>query len=305
VGAGKVFIGSSSNDHAIFALNATTTNSKGQLIWKYTLDYGSDVTVSPAFYNNVVYFTHYSGKAYALNADASPNNYTENQPGCKIWSQTVGGYYVGSYSPAVADARVLASDGSSSVYCLDRISDAIVWITKLGNAPYEPIVADGRVFVADYYAVHCIGDYYSPVTYYYTVTPPGAGGRSFNIKLEIANATPSQTINTQLLVSLKKINYTAIGIDGTKGMSNITVPDEMLGGPYTVRINGGLASPNPIVVDNGTHSTIYFTYDQSINNIEITGTTAVPEFPSTMPALILIVMTFIAVALAKKKLHKN
>lgn len=62
VADGKLFIGSSYTDHSVFALNATTTASNGQLIWKYTLDYGAAVDGTPAYYNGAVYFTHYGGK---------------------------------------------------------------------------------------------------------------------------------------------------------------------------------------------------------------------------------------------------
>jgi outer membrane protein assembly factor BamB len=303
VGDGKVFIGSYSTDRAVFALNATTTNPNGQLIWKYTLDQGYQVDSTPAYYNGVVYFTSYNGKVYALNANASPGSYTENQPGCKIWSQTIGGS-PGGNSPAIADGKLLASDGNNEVYCLNATDGHVIWSSLFAQAPGEPVVADGNVFVVDYYYLHCIGDYYPPITYYYTVTPPGAGGNSFNIKLVVANATPSQTIETGLLVSLKKLSYNVTGIDGTMGMSNITLPDNMLGGQYTVRVNGGLI-PSPTVVDDGNYSSIYFTYFQSLNSIEITGTTVVAEFTPIILAPILVAMTLITVLLAKRKTQEE
>lgn len=56
---------------------------------------------------------------------------------------------------------------------------------------------------------------------------------------------------------------------------------EMLGGPYTVTVDG--ASPaTRIDNDNGTHTSIYSTYLQLHHNdqtIEITGTTVIPEAP--------------------------
>jgi hypothetical protein len=167
------------------------------------------------------------------------------------------------------------------------------------------VIADGNVFVYDYYNVHCIGDYYPAVTYYYTVTPPGAGGLSFNIKLVVANATPSQTIETGILVSLKKLSYNVTGIDGTMGMSNITLPNDMLGGPYTVRVNGGLI-PSPVVVDDGTYSSIYFNYFQSANQIEIQGTTVVPEVsPMIVLASLMIASAIIAMLAKSPRIRKN
>ena len=310
VADGKVFIGTDYNDHSVLALNATATNPNGQLVWKYILNAAAAPFVgSAAFCNSRVYFGGYSGKVYCLNANASPGRYTEDQPGCKIWSQTIGGYNVYSYSVAIAGDRLFASDGSRVVYALDITSGGAftTWFFRnpTATALNEPVIADGRVFVVDYYGIYCIGDYYPPVTYYYTVTPPGAGGQSFVIRLDVANATPSKTINVQLLVSQKKINYTATGIDGTLGMSEITMPNLMLGGPYFVRVNGAIITSAITTPINATHSSIHFNYDQSVNGIEITGTTTVPEFPSTLILPLLMTMSLIAVAFAKKKLPKN
>jgi hypothetical protein len=298
VATGKVFIGSATNDHAVFALNATSTSFNGQMIWKYTLDiYYYAVLSTPAYYNGVVYFTGASGKVYAVNANASPGNYTENQPGCKVWSSLIGSNNVYSYSVAVANDKVVATDGVNLVYCLNNTNGQVIWSSLIANTPSEPVVADGNVFVNDYYYSHCIGNYFPPVTYYYTVTPPGAG-ESFDIKLVIANATPSQTIGTQLLVSQYKINYTVVGIGNTIGMSNITFPKRMLGGSYTVRVNGGFI-PSPVVVDDGTYSSIYFNYFQSINEIEIQGTTAIPELSPMIVLASLMTASAVVALLAK------
>jgi outer membrane protein assembly factor BamB len=301
VAGGKVFIGSGSTDHSIFALNAN-----GQLIWKYVLNTAINViTGSPAFYNNRVYFTGYSGKVYCLDANTSPGTYTENQPGCKIWSQTIGDYRGWYYNVAIAGDTVFASNGNDVIYALN-ISDNGAFTDYLFRNPsqsaYEPIVADGRVFLTDYYSVLCIGEYYPPVTYYYTVTPPGAGGLSFIIKLVVANATPSNTITTQLLVSQNKINYTVTGIDSTIGMSEITLPNSMLGAPYVVRVSGGIIASAITTPINSTHNSIYFTYGQSVNNVEITGTPTIPEFSPAIILPVLTAMSLIAVAFAKKRL---
>jgi len=308
VAAGKVFIGSSNSDHAVFALNATTTSFNGQLIWKYTLDSAYSIENTPAYYNGVVYFTGVgsgsTGKVYALNANASPGNYTESQPGCKIWSSIIGSYMTYAYSVAVTNDKLVATDGANSVHCLNNTNGQVIWSSRFASAPYEPIIADGNVFANDYYSSHCIGDYYPPVTYYYTVTPPGAG-ESFDIKLVIANATPAQTIGTQLLVSQLKINYTVTGIDGTIGMSNITLPNRMLGGPYEVRVNGGFI-PSPVVVDDGTYSSICFNYFQSVNQIEIQGTTAIPELSPMIVLASLMTASAVVALLAKStRIRKN
>jgi outer membrane protein assembly factor BamB len=303
VGGGKVFIGSSSADHAIFALNATTTNPNGEKIWKWTLLSGYAIDNSPAFYDDILYVTGAYNKAYALYASGFTGNFSENDP-IKKWSLTVGTY---PGTPAVADGKMFFSTNDHNLYALDIDDGHIVWTKNFESyIPYEPIIADGRLFVTDYYKVYCLGSYYPPLTYYYTVTPPG---HSYVIKLVIANGTPSQTIDiTRLINPPHAINYTVTGIDGTVGMCNITIPNEMLDGTYDVRINGALPlDPPGLVVThiNDTHTSLYFTYYQSINAIEITGTTAIPEFPSTIMLPMLMTLSLIAVALAKKKPSRN
>ena len=302
VGSGKVYIGSSSADHSIFALNATSTNSNGQKIWKWQIISGYAIDTSPAFYNDILYVTAPYQKAYALYASGFTGDFAENDP-IKKWSLTVGTYPT---TPAIADGKMFFGAGDNKLYALDMNDGHIIWTYAVDYAPYEPIIADGRLFLANYYRLYCFGNYYPPLTYYYTVTPPG---HSYVIKLVIANATPSQTIDiTRLINPPHAINYTVTGIDGTLGMCNITIPNEMLDGTYDVRINGGLPlDPPGLVVThiNDTHTSLYFTYYQSVNAIEITGTTAIPEFPSTVMLPLLMTLSLIAVALAKKKLARN
>lgn len=300
VGSGKVFIGSPGTVHSIFALNATT----GEKIWKWTLMSGYAIDNSPAFYDDILYVTAPYNKAYALYASGFTGDFAENDP-IKKWSMTVGAYPT---TPAVADGKMFFSAGDlRKLYALNTNDGGIVWTHYFGtNTPREPIIADGRLFVTDQYRVYCFGSYYPPLTYYYTVTPPG---HSYIIKLVIANGTPSQTIDiTRLINPPHTINYTVTGIDDTIGMCNITIPNEMLDGEYTVRINGALPlSPPGLVVThiNDTHTSLYFTYYQSVNRIEITGTTAIPEFPSTIMLPLLMTLSLIAVALAKKKPSRN
>jgi outer membrane protein assembly factor BamB len=293
----KLFIGSSYADDSIFALNATTTNPYGQLIWKWTGP--SSIDTTPVFLNNIVYVTSYN-KAYALKADAPAGNYTENDVTIKKWSATVG-YYPST--PTVADGKMFFGAGDYKLYALGITDGSMIWTSTFSYTPDEPVIADGRLFVSNYYSLAAFGSYYPAQTYYYTVTP--VTGLTYTIKLVIANATPSQTIETNLLATQKKMNFTITGIDITRGITNITIPNEMLGGPYTVRIDGGLPSPSPIVVTNGTHSSIYFTYAQSKHNIEITGTTAVPEFFPALMLPLLMTMYLAAAILARKKLRRN
>jgi hypothetical protein len=264
---------------------------------------------SPAYYasspHNLVFIIggYANTWAYALYADATPGtNYTENDPGAKYWSTSLpSGYY---YSAPIADAGKIFVVSTQGTLCALSITGAgaLSWVYNLGYGNTEPVVADGRVFCGSNSKMVCIGAYFPALTYYY---PVSVSGNDFVVKLVIANATPSSRIGTNLYLSAKQINYTLQGIDGTNGWSNITVADHMLGGPYTVTVDGGLTSPAPIIADNGTYSSIYFTYSHSSHSVIIKGTTIVPEFPSYIVLPALIALTFFAAVFAKKKLPRK
>jgi outer membrane protein assembly factor BamB len=253
IGDGKVFIGTSSTDHAILALNATTTQPSGELIWKYVLatSYGIDTT--PAFVDGTVYFA-IGQKAYALNATVLPGTYNEGSIEIEKWAVTVEGYPT---SPTIADGKVFLSNGYETLICLNATTGIILWKYKFTTYDSEePVIADGRLFVTQYVGVYCFGQSYPALTYYYTVTPQGV---PFVIRLVETNATPSSTIGIDQLTTQKKINFTITGIENSYSTFNITIPNDMLGGPYYVRIDGALISHTP-TEENATHTSLYFTY---------------------------------------------
>jgi outer membrane protein assembly factor BamB len=293
VADGKVFFGSSYAEHSMFAVNKTS----GQLIWAFQITGGYNLDNPPAFSNGLVFFSA-GTKAFALYSNATIANYTENNPDIQLWSQTLGS---SPYEPTVADSKVFVCR-SNTLYALNITTGQIFWYYTFASTAYTAVVADGRLFVNHYYGVTCFGDPFPPVTYDYIIN---AGGTDWDVTLVI-NATP-KTFNTTGLITLKKLTYTLEGIDGTTGMSNITIPNAMLGGPYTVTVDGGLPNdpPGVIISTNGTHSSLYFEYGHSIHTVEIIGTTVVPEFPSAIILPLLVIASLIAVTLAKKKLLKN
>ena len=306
-GDGMVFVGSSATDHALYALNATTTNVKGQLIWKYVLTNGYAINTSPAFATvgseQLVFFTPTaSDVVYALYANVSPGIYQENNPAIRAWSETVG--YTAS-DPAVANGKVFFGDeGDYNLYAFNATDGITMWKYKFTNYwPGDPIVADGRVFVENYYGLNAFGTSYPPQTYYYKFT---VSSQNFVVELVI-NATPASQLDLSSLVSKLEIGYTLQGIEGNIGMSNITIPNKLLSGPFTVTVDGSSPYSGPTTVSNSTYTSIYFTYIQgSSDTVVITGTSSsVPEFPSVLIIPLLVAVSLLAVAFAKKKLPKK
>jgi len=72
---------------------------------------------------------------------------------------------------------------------------------------------------------------------------------------------------------------------------NVTIPVELLDGGFLVLIDG-VRSGFTLTV-NATHSFLYLTYGGGIHEVEIIGTTVIPEFPAT-PIYVIAVATIIS-----------
>jgi outer membrane protein assembly factor BamB len=139
-----------------------------------------------------------------------------------------------------------------------------------------------------------------PTTYHYTVS---AGGTSFDVALE-TNSTVTN-FNTTALETEKKITFGVAGINETTGMCNITIPNDMLDGELNVTVDGEQPLYSAAPLNNGTHTSLYFTYNNTMPHaVEITGTTVIPEFPIIAALPMLITTLFMTLVQLKRKHNK-
>jgi hypothetical protein len=82
----------------------------------------------------------------------------------------------------------------------------------------------------------------------------------------------------------KAVSIFAEGDTGTTGVMEISVPKAMLSGEMAVFIDGSLAPEEQVILksDTETETTFEINYSHSIHQIEVTGTTVVPEFSSIL-----------------------
>jgi outer membrane protein assembly factor BamB len=304
---GKVFFGS--DNHTLYALDEMT----GELIWSWaTTSVNVKLRNGVAIANNIVYVTSEDvTKIYALHADAAPGNYTETDFDIRYWTKEVSDYGVGGFNePVYASGKIIVTStggAPAKLYALDADVGNILWENiknwwpSLGNV----VVADGRAWFNAFwwdpmsYTMYCIGDLFPPTTYLYTV---GAGGSSFDVALE-TNSTIT-TFNTANLETNRTIGFNVAGI-GTIGMCNITLPDDMLSGPFNVTVDGEQPFYLAPTTSNGTHTSLYFTYNGTIpHTVEITGTNVIPEFPTIAILPMLIATLSITLVQLKRKRNK-
>ena len=126
-----------------------------------------------------------------------------------------------------------------------------------------------------------------------------AVGKTFDVRV-LTNSTmlPYTAPTVAFNQTGKKISFRFEG----GSFCNVTIPVELLDGGFLVLIDG-VRSGFTLTV-NATHSFLYLTYGSGIHEVEIIGTTVIPEFPAT-PIYIMAIATIIAwlfVVITKRKL---
>jgi len=296
----KLFFGSSNTDHSVFAVNKTT----GESIWNFTLTSYLEIAYSLAVANDIVYFASPSRYVYALNASITPGSYSETSPGEIVLWRSLQFTESTLRSPAVTNDKVFLTAGNF-LYTLDINNGLKLWSYDLNYAYDEgPVVADGRIFVTDSTELHCFGDFYPPNTYHYPVV-----GTGYEFVVEIvANAT-CKDFDYSNLESEMRLTYSLDANWNTNHvlMSNITIPHDMLGGPYILTVDGG--GPASIEFNsNATHTVIHFTYLHESHDshvIEISGTTVIPEFSLYTILLLLVLAPLATAVLLRRKVLNN
>jgi len=108
----------------------------------------------------------------------------------------------------------------------------------------------------------------------------------------------------------KTMTFKVTGSPSTVGFCRVTIPNALLRGPYTISINN--SSPETVrEMSNGTHTFLYFTYENNSQEVSIIGTTAVPTvfgFPLLWLSLIaisLIGCVIAAIVLLRTRKHRH
>jgi len=126
-----------------------------------------------------------------------------------------------------------------------------------------------------------------------------ADGTVFHVTTE-SNSTIS---NFQFIQEDKKLLFNVTGPPGETGYCNISIPEELLWGEFSIFMDGSLLVKDVDYTQthNGTHYTFYISYSHSTHTINIIGTEVIPEFPSPIFSLFFVTATLLAVILHRRK----
>jgi hypothetical protein len=197
--------------------------------------------------------------------------------GIKLWNYTTGDWVASS--PAVADDLLFVGSFDHTLYCLNTTNGHHIWnYTTGGMISASPAVADGIVYVGSLDgAVYAFGVLASQ----YVVEPDGY---QFDVEVMSNSQLSAFTFNQ----STKTLSVNVTGDAGTDGFCAVTFPNALLGGPYVCQLNGTLITPEDY--SNATHTTLAFTYPHSTHTLEIIGTTVIPEYPTLLAPLLLLLV---------------
>ena len=118
----------------------------------------------------------------------------------------------------------------------------------------------------------------------------------------------STLANFSFNATSKTITFSVEDQNETIGFCRVAIPTSLLScgssGGWIVMVNGTLMGNRTVNV-SGNYTYIYFSYTHSTHQVTITGTNAVPEFPSAMAlTLILVITLFATILLARKRNQK-
>jgi hypothetical protein len=205
-------------------------------------------------------------------------NHEENDGYTKvnITLTPVGNYPSGSGTLATVRFNVTSSPGTSTLTLND---------TKLLDSEMKDVLHETQ---DGYYQLH--ERLIHPITW---------ETETFNI-ITVSN-TSITPVPMNFNQTYKLLWFNVTGYDGTVGFVNITIPKALLNASITdwYVIVGGWPV-QPIVLENATHTTLYFTFSSSVNSVYILGTWVVPEMSTSFLLLALLMISLAGFAFAKK-----
>ena len=126
-------------------------------------------------------------------------------------------------------------------------------------------------------------------------------GRPYSVST-LSNATISNLALNQTLI---EISFDVSVPEGTIAFCNITIPNDLMRGDDAWLVLVDSTATFIQSSGNGTHTSLYFTYPDTATKIQVQGTWVVPEFPTFIFPMLLLVVTLVATFLARNRAIKR
>ncbi|UCE43529.1 MAG: hypothetical protein JSV57_03975 [Candidatus Bathyarchaeota archaeon] len=124
--------------------------------------------------------------------------------------------------------------------------------------------------------------------------------------LEVSIHSNSSISAFQFNGSTKQLSFNVTGPSDTNGFCDISIPDDLLWGDFSVYKNASLLTEDVDYTQtyNGTHYIFNLAYIHSTHVIKIEGTEAIPEFPSYLILALFAIATLLAAMIGKRRLKQ-
>jgi len=172
------------------------------------------------------------------------------------------------------------------------VVDTLVY--AIGGAPsfpYASLTANEQYTPAGY-----IPDFYSQIF---------DAGTWEDVQYDVFVVSNSTVSNFSFNHENTLIRFDVEGEDGTTGVCNVTIPKNLLDTENTWTVLVDEISVTPTVNEKENYTTLHVTYSHSNKTVKIIGTTAIPEFPSWTPALLVLIVLAVTLATYKRKLPRK
>ncbi len=258
---------------ATFFVSTSTSNNNSAMfgftdmglhLWERQL-IGS-IDAFPATAYNTVYAVT-SNFVYALNSS----------DGSVQWSFPIDGTPSAS-SPAVADDIIYFGLDDGYVYALDAFNGTLIWSYKTGGCiQSSPAISDGLLFVGSN-----DGNLYSIG---YPQIQNFELGEWNNTAYQVNVKSSAYVTNVDFNQQLAQLSFNVVNQSAQEHYWNITFKSDFLKAPYSVMTDDSQFREFE-VQQNGSDTILYFNSYGNINQIKITGSEAIPEFPSIVTLLL-------------------
>jgi len=242
--------------------------------------------------------------AYTKNATIASNNITNNRVGIYLRSSQQILVYHNNFIDNIIQGR---TSDSETVYDNGYPSGGNYWSNYAGvdsySGPYQNKTGSDGIGDAAYAIDTNNIDRY-PLTGPITVFDAGVwNGTAYNVDV-VSNSTVSGFHFNPDEGAFLKFNVS--GEDGTAGFCRVTIPKSLLwvDGGWTITV-GNQTITDYNLQEDGNHTYIYFSYQHSTQTVTIQGTHVIPETPTALIPPLFMILSAIALVLAKKKRLKK